>query len=66
MSDTEEPRAGGRRTGGRAGRQAARAAAAPDRVPYITRTLPPFEVLSEEGLELIENHADTILERVGF
>ncbi len=65
MSETDEPRTGGRRTGGRAGRQAARAAAAPDRVPYITRTLAPFEVLSEEGLELIEHNADTILERVG-
>jgi trimethylamine--corrinoid protein Co-methyltransferase len=25
----------------------------------------PFEVLSEEGLELIEHNADTILEEVG-
>ena len=48
-SDADAPR---RRTGGRAGRQAARAASAPERVPYITRTLPPFEVLTEEGLEI--------------
>ena len=56
----------GRRTGGRAGRQAARAAHTPDRVPYLTRTLKPFEVLSEEGLVTIEENADTILERVGI
>jgi trimethylamine--corrinoid protein Co-methyltransferase len=56
----------GRRTGGRAGRQAARMAAAPERVPFLTRTMTPFEVLSEEGLSLIEENADTILEQVGI
>ncbi len=56
----------GRRTGGRAGRQAARLAAEPERIPFITRTLTPFEVLSEEGLETIEHNADTILEQVGI
>jgi trimethylamine---corrinoid protein Co-methyltransferase len=56
----------GRRTGGRAGRRAAREASAPERLPYITRTLPPYEVLSEEGLEVIEGNADSILERVGI
>ena len=56
----------GRRTGGRAGRRAAREAAAPERLPYITRTIPPYEVLSEEGLEVIEGNADSILERVGI
>jgi trimethylamine---corrinoid protein Co-methyltransferase len=63
MSD--EPR-GSRRTGGRAGRQAARLHAVAEKVPFITRTMTPFEVLSEEGLELIEHNADTILERVGI
>ena len=66
MSEPEATDAPRRRTGGRAGRQAARAASAPDRVPYITRTLPPFEVLTEEGLEIIEQNADTILEQVGI
>ncbi len=65
MSETREAR-GGRRTGGRAGRQAARLAAAVDAVPFLTRTLQPFEILSEEGLELIEHNADTILEKVGI
>ncbi|HJU48060.1 MAG TPA: trimethylamine methyltransferase family protein, partial [Gaiellaceae bacterium] len=35
-------------------------------VPFITRTLQPYEVLSDEGLELIEHNADTILEQVGI
>ncbi|HEX6131654.1 MAG TPA: trimethylamine methyltransferase family protein, partial [Actinomycetota bacterium] len=57
----------GRRSGGRAARQAARAQGAiAARVPFITRTLRPYEVLSEEGLELIERNADAILERVGI
>jgi len=65
MSDvTNEPRAG-RRSGGRAARQAARLHAAAEHVPFITRTMTPVEVLSEEGLALIEENADTILERVG-
>jgi trimethylamine--corrinoid protein Co-methyltransferase len=56
-----------RRSGGRAARQAARAQGAlAEKVPFITRTLRPFEVLSDEGLELIEHNADTILERVGI
>jgi len=56
----------GRRSGGRAARQAARLHAVAEHVPFITRTLKPVEVLSEEGLELIEHNADTILERVGI
>jgi trimethylamine--corrinoid protein Co-methyltransferase len=63
MSD--EPRAG-RRGGGRAARQAARLHAVAEHVPFITRTMTPVEVLSDEGLTLIEENADTILERVGI
>ena len=37
-----------------------------EQVPFITRTLAPFEVLSEEGLATIEQNADSILERVGI
>jgi trimethylamine--corrinoid protein Co-methyltransferase len=48
-----------RRTGGRAARQAARAHALVRSVPFLTRTLAPFEVLGEEGLSLIEENADT-------
>ena len=59
----ETPR---QRTGGRAGRQAARLRSHVERVPFLTRTLKPFEVLDEEGLATIEDNADTILERVGL
>jgi len=58
--------AGGRRSGGRAARQAARAVSNAVSVPYITRTMKPFEVLSEEHLALIEENADTVLEQVGI
>jgi len=54
------------RTGGRAGRQAARAAAQVERVAFLTRTMTPIEVLSEEGLALLEENADRILEEVGI
>ena len=54
------------RTGGRAGRQAARASHHIARVPFLTRTLAPFEVLDDEGLATIEHNADTILEQVGL
>ncbi|MDX1447992.1 MAG: trimethylamine methyltransferase family protein [Acidimicrobiia bacterium] len=53
------------RSGGRAARQAARAERAIEEVPFLTRRLAPFEVLSEEGLALIEHNADTLLEEVG-
>src|SRR5580765_5288119 len=54
-----------RRSGGRAARQAIRLAAHTASVPFLTRTLAPVEVLSEEGIALIEHNADTILEEVG-
>jgi trimethylamine--corrinoid protein Co-methyltransferase len=57
---------GGRRGGGRAARQEARLHAVVESVPFITRTMTPFEVLSQEGLELIESNAETILEQVGI
>jgi trimethylamine---corrinoid protein Co-methyltransferase len=56
------------RTDGRRGRDARRA----DRqkrggasVPYITRGMPVFDVLSEEGLALIEANAETLLQENG-
>jgi trimethylamine---corrinoid protein Co-methyltransferase len=61
MDDT--PR---RRSGGRAARQAIRLAAHAETVPFLTRTLAPFEVLGEEGLATIEENADTILQEVGL
>lgn len=51
---------------GRAARQATRTAKAIEAVPFLTRKLAPVEVLSAEGLELIEHNADTLLEEVGI
>lgn len=61
---TDTPR--GRRSGGRAARQAARAASFAETRPYLTRQLAPYEVLNEEGLATIEDHADRLLAEVGI
>jgi trimethylamine:corrinoid methyltransferase-like protein len=61
--ETSERRA---RPSGRDAKRAARAARAAFSVPYITRALPRFEALAEEGLSLIENNAETILEEIGL
>src|SRR3984957_7694756 len=55
-----------RRPSGRDAKRAARTARAAASVPYITRKIPYYEVLSEEGLALLERNADTILEEVGI
>ena len=63
---TGERRGRGRaRGGGREARRAARAEARPAVVPYVTRRVPVYDVMSAEGLELIEHNAETILEDVG-
>jgi trimethylamine--corrinoid protein Co-methyltransferase len=56
----------GRRPSAREAKRVARAAQAGQSVPYITRRIPYYEVLGEEGLALIENNADTILEEIGI
>ena len=33
---------------------------------YITRAIPPYELLSSEGLETVERHADRLLEEIGL
>ncbi|MFQ5774631.1 MAG: trimethylamine methyltransferase family protein [Kiloniellaceae bacterium] len=56
----------GRRTrGGAEARRAARRGAGPAPLRYITRKIPTYEVLSEEGLALVEHNADTIIEEIG-
>src|SRR5262245_24107394 len=35
-------------------------------IPFITRKIPCYEVLSEEGLALMEHNADTILQEIGI
>jgi trimethylamine--corrinoid protein Co-methyltransferase len=67
MSDPETRQATpGRRTGARDAKRSARAAQAGQSIPYITRRIPVYEVLAEEGLALIERNADTILEEIGI
>jgi trimethylamine--corrinoid protein Co-methyltransferase len=63
-----EDATGGRRarTGGREGRQRLRAEHARPAPAYITRKIPTYALCSEEGLEVIEAHADRILEAIGF
>src|SRR3954469_2624219 len=50
--------------GGRDGRRSGRAG--PAAPAYITRKIPPYEMLSEEALSLVEHQADRILEEIGF
>lgn len=51
----------------RAGREGRRGGRHPGTAPaYITRRIPPYEMLSEEALVLVEQQADRILEEVGF
>ena len=56
----------GRSGGGREARRASRAKPSQMQAPYITRNVPVYEVLSEEGLEIIEANADTIMEEIGI
>lgn len=51
---------------GREARRSARARASALSVPYIARKIPPTEVLSAEGLEIIERNADTLLQEIGI
>src|SRR5271156_4122280 len=60
------PPARARRPSGRDAKIAARTARSAAFVPYITRNIPYYEVLGEEGLALLEHNADTILEEIGL
>ena len=55
-----------RSAGGREAKRAARSARVAQSAPYITRKIPYFEVLDEEGLATIERNANTILEEIGI
>lgn len=54
------------RTGGRRGRAAANAAEASPREPYIKCGIPPYSVLGDADLAILEANADTILEEIGI
>ncbi len=56
-----------RETGGRAGRRAKRASEASLAGPaYISRKIPYYKLLSEEGIVRIEHHAERILSEIGI
>ena len=55
-----------RKAGGRSAKLAARQHADLGTAAFIERKIPWFEVLDEEGLQLIEANADTVLEEIGI
>lgn len=52
-------------SGGAAARRQARTGQRPASLPYITRNLPPVDLLSAEAIEIIEANADALMEEVG-
>src|SRR5918999_6515385 len=69
MGETATDSAGrtGRRTrGGAEGRRAARRGGPVEQLRYITRQIPTYQILTDEGLELIEHNAETIQQEVGI
>jgi trimethylamine--corrinoid protein Co-methyltransferase len=71
MSETAEAAGGrggrrGRRGGGREARRAERQGGAIEQLGYIRRKIPAYEILSEDGLALIEANAETILAEIGI
>jgi trimethylamine--corrinoid protein Co-methyltransferase len=69
MSDKAETPTGRRARRGGGGAQARRALRQKSGVaqlPQLVRRIPSYKVLSDEGLELIEDNADTVLEEIGI
>jgi trimethylamine--corrinoid protein Co-methyltransferase len=65
MNEPIDPAPRRARPSGRDARRSQRALA-PTAPPYLTREIPPYELLGEEGLASIEAHADRILEEIGL
>jgi trimethylamine---corrinoid protein Co-methyltransferase len=66
MNAPEAPQAPqGRRSGGRSARQELRAHSVIAREPFLTRSLKPVEMVSDEGLEIMEANANILLAEVG-
>jgi len=66
MSDQAAPAHRTSRGAGRDAKRAARLASAAVTVPFITRHIPYYEVLEDQGYALIEHNADTVLEEIGI
>lgn len=58
--------AGRRKGGGRAAKHLARQQSQVSDAAFIERKIPYYELLDEAGLQLIEHHADTVLEEIGI
>jgi trimethylamine--corrinoid protein Co-methyltransferase len=56
----------GRAAGGAEARRALRGSGTVVKNRYIERQIPPYELLSEEGLVLVERNAETVLEEIGI
>src|SRR5260370_10914084 len=65
MSAEQPPATRRARGSAREARQRERALP-PAAPPYLTRSIPPYELLSAEGLEQVEQHADQLLEEIGL
>ncbi len=54
------------RAGGRRARLERGGSEGPPRTPYLTRRIPPYDLLDEEALALVERNADILLRDVGM
>ena len=59
-------RTGRKRSGGRSARKALRLRGQVQDAPFIERKIPCYELLDEQGLALIEENADLVLEEIGI
>ncbi len=67
MAETEAVERRSRRGGGRDARRQARSGGPKGTsAPFITRNIPPVDILTDEAAELIEYNAETILEEIGI
>ena len=66
MDDTATAGRRSRRGGGRDARRQLRSGGGAQSAPYITRNLPPVDILTDEAAEIIEANAETILEEIGI
>ena len=67
MSDTTTTERRSRRGGGRDARRQLRTGGSGElAAPFITRNVPPVDILTDEATEIIENNAETILEEIGI
>ena len=65
MTDAEAtPERRGRRGGGREARRTLRAAGDTSALAFLTRTMKPFELVSDEGLEMLEHNEFSMIQTI--